>query len=195
MRVTVVAGIVAAAVWIIVKMIFFSTQEVGYDVTPLVLLSMLLILGAISVGLYYTKRKETEETNALHDIKNGMTAGVPYAVIVSIFIYFYYSQIDPEYNAHQLAEAEYGLVTELDKPGKLEELRKENEEMEVMTKEEIIKRAMENHRSFYNPSSTSTLALLGLILLSTLNSIFVTIIYRKVVFKPRDNSPGVIDNK
>lgn len=183
MRVTVLTGIICAAVMIIVKMIFFYTQPIGYDITPLILINLFLLLVAISVGLFLQKMRDTEESNGLRDIKNGMTAGVPYGVIVSIFFYFYYAQIDPEYNAHQLAEAEYTMKQELDKPGMLEEVKKDNPDFEVLSRQEIEKRIMDGHRSATSPTSVLTLSLLGMVVMSALNSIFVTIIYRRVVFR------------
>lgn len=185
MKVTVLTGILSALAWVIIKMTFFYTMPVGYNITPLVLINMLMLLAAISIGLYLLKRKETEYTNALADIKNGMTAGVPYALIVSVFLYFYYQQIDPEYNAHRIAETEYAIQQELDKPERLKSIKEKNPDFEVLSKEEIHKKYMDSFRSSVAPSATFTLSLLGLIVMSAMNSIFVTIIYRKVVFRPR----------
>lgn len=195
MRISVVAGIVAAAIWIIVKMIFFYTMEVGYDITPLILLNMFLLLGGISVGLYISKLREKEETNALHDIKEGMKSGVPYAVIVAVFIYFYYDQIDPEYNAHRIAEMEYMYHNELMDPEKVKLVKEANPDFEVLSNEQIEKNLIDSYRRSTSANSTFVLALLGMVVLSAMNSIFVTIIYRKVVFRPRANSPGVSNGK
>jgi len=186
MRVTVLTGIICAAIWIVIKMTFFFTQPVNYDLKPLVLINLFLLITAIAVGLYLQKRSDTEESNGLRDIKNGMTAGVPYAVIVSVFLYFYYTNIHPEYNAHRIAEQEYALDQRLNDPTKLEEVRKDNPDFEVMSKEEIKDSVMEGVRSTLSANATLALSLLGLIIMSALNSIFITIIYRRVVF--RDSS-------
>jgi len=190
MKVTVLTGIISAIVWIIIKMVFFYTMPVGYDIVPLVLLNMFCLLAAISIGLYIVKLRATEEHNALGDIKNGMTAGVPYALIVGGFLYFYYAQIDPEYNAHQLAEAEYTLKMEMDKPGKLAEIKEQNADFEVLSKDEIFEKIMSGYRSSLNPKSTFTLSLLGLVLMSALNSIFITIIFRRVIFRTQKFAPN-----
>ena len=164
-------------------MIFFWSGALGYNVVPAVLLNMLLILLAIAVGMYLEKLKQTEYTNALGDIKSGMTAGVPYALVVSIFIYVYYAKIDPGFNEHQLAEREYALIKKIDAPGGLEEIQKSNPDLEVLSREEIIAKANTSNKGFYNPTSTMTLSMLALLLLATLNSIFVTVILRRVVFR------------
>lgn len=190
MRITVLTGLIAAVVFIIVKMIFFYTQPIGYDITPLVLINLFLLITAIGVGLFIQKMRDTEESTGLRDIKNGMTAGVPYAVVIGIFLYFYYEKIDPEYYQHKLAEKEYAIDKDLNSPGGLQKLKKQNPDFEVLSKEEIKEQAMGAARSTINPTATMVVSLLGLIVMSTMNSIFITIIYRRIVFrtpkKPRE---------
>ncbi|MFT6502349.1 MAG: hypothetical protein ACJASQ_002475 [Crocinitomicaceae bacterium] len=199
MRITVKVGLLFAALWILIKMFFFWTGALGQNVVPMVLLNMLFVLLAISVALYLHKLKQTEYTNALGDIKNGMTAGVPYAMIVSIFIYAYYSKIDPEFNEHQKSEWEMRVKKELDAPGGLEKAQENNPDFEVLERDEIIAKMKSGYESFYNPTATMTLSMLALLLLATLNSIFVTVIMRRVVFRnmkypnPVDEEPPVIN--
>lgn len=195
MKVTVLTGIISAVVWIIIKMIFFYTMPVGYNIVPLVLINMFCLLAAISIGLYIVKARATEQSNALSDIKNGMTSGVPYAVIVAGFLYFYYAQIHPEYNEHQLSEAEYTLKKEMDKPGELAKIKNKNPDFEVLSKDEIFEKIMSGYRSSLNPRATFTLSLLGMVLMSALNSIFVTIIFRRVIFKRPKVAQSPIDQK
>lgn len=183
MKVTVKTGVIFAAVWILIKMMFFWTGMVGYNIVPAVLLNMLLILLAISIGLYLEKIKETEYASALSDIKNGMTAGVPYAVIVSVFVFFYYEKIDPGFNAHQMAEREYAMIKEIDSPGGLERVREQNTAFEVLSRDEILDKVRASNRGYFNAKSTMALTMLSLLLLATLNSIFVTVIFRRVVFR------------
>ncbi len=183
MKITVRTGLVFALVWILFKMILLWTGAFRYNIVPPVLFNMLCLLLAISVGLYLHKRKEGTLGNALNDIKNGLSAGMPYAIIVSVFIYFYYDKIDPEFNGHQIAEAHQGIKEMLDDPDNLTQLREENAEFEVKTKEEIFESLKQGPENFYNAGSTMTLSLLAMLILGTLNSIFITIIYRKVVFR------------
>ena len=183
MRGTVKAGLGCALIWILVKMTFFWTGSLNYNIVPPVLLNMLCLIIAISLGLYLHKRQETEVGNALNDKKNGMTAAVPYILVVSIFIYFYYNNIDPEYNQHQLSEAYTEIQKLLNTPEGLSNIREQNPEFEVLTKEEIFKKLKQGPDGFYSPTSTMTLSMLGLLVLGTMNSIFITVIYRKVVFR------------
>ncbi len=183
MKVTVKMGLLFAIIWIAIKIIFFITGITEYKIIPAVMLNILCMLLAISFGLYFQKLRNIEATSILKDIKDGMTAGVPYAIIVSVFIFFYYNTIDPDFNKHQIAEAEMGIKKLLDNPDELKALRAANGEFEVMTKEEIYNSMIQGPRNFYNPKSTAIVSMLALLMLATLNSIFVTIIYRKVVFK------------
>jgi hypothetical protein len=185
MRLTVLTGIGFSLLWITVKMIFFWTGILGTDIAPAVLLNMLFLLLSISVGLYLHKRAETEFGNALLDIKNAMTAGLPYVVIVSVFLYFYYAKIDPEFNQHQIAEAYTSVEKKMADPDTFLEIKASNESFEVMSKEEILAQLKENLERNYSPSFTMTVSLLGLLLLATLNSLFVTIVYRRLVFRQR----------
>lgn len=186
MRVTVKTGIIFALLWMIVKMIFFWTGEVGYDIRPVVMINMLFLMMAIAIGLYLLKRKNPTESNALTDIKNGLSAGLPYTILVSVFIYFYYSNIDPGYNEHQISTAYNAIYEKLEDPESLAEIKEQNPDFEVKTKEEILAEAKNNLEQNYNAKFTMTLSLLALLLLSTIYSIFISVVYRKIVFKPEN---------
>ena len=183
MNSSVKTGLLFSLVWIIAKMLFFATGILGEEIVPSVMLNILCILLAISVGLYIVKRKQIVTTSLLEDIKNALKAGMSYAAVVSVFIFFYYSKIDPEFNKHQISEAKIGIQKLLDEPEELQNLRDSNTEFEVMTKQDIYDSMIQGPENFYNAKSTMILSLLALLLLATLNSIFVAIIYRKIVFK------------
>ena len=188
MRVTIKVGLIAAAVWMMIKMVFFYNGMNTKEMLPIaVLLNILGVLLAISIGLYLQKRKDTEEGNALRDIKNAMTAGVPYTVVVSVFLYFYYAKIDPEYNQKQIAEAEMQILKSLDSPTGLREIQQSNQKYEVMGKDEIYEEMRQGPQNLYNPKFTMTVSLLAMLVLSTVNSIIITIIYRKIMFKRIQN--------
>lgn len=183
MRVTVKTGLITAFAWILIKLIAFYTGITGTSVVPLVMLNILGVLLAVSIGLFLHKRSVGDDSNLLTDIKNGMSAGVPYAIIVSLFLYVYYSKIDPEYNEHRIAEFETGLLKELDDPVQFQKLKDSNPEFEVKSREEIYDSIMQGPKSFFKASSTMAISMLSLLLLATLNSIFVSIVYRRFIFR------------
>jgi hypothetical protein len=182
MKVTVKTGVIAALIWIAIRMLIFAFDLFPYNVVPSVMLNILGVLLAVAVGLYLHKLRTREESNALNDIKNAMSAGVPYTILVSVFLYFYYGKIDPDFNKHQLSEIEMALKKDMDDPVTFQEIKDSNEEFEVMTKDQIYHSIIQGPRTFYSPGSTMAISMLSLLLLCTLNSIFVTVIYRRIVF-------------
>lgn len=183
MRITVKIALICAGIWMLAKVAyhFFFPDTTALHFT--ILLNMLLLLAAVSLGLYYHKKQEGfTQGNAMSDIKGAMTSGVPYALIVALFTYLYYSKINPEFNQHQIAEAQTLIMKELDNPKALAKM-KENPNFEMLSKEEIFKKLIEGPKTIYSPTSTMILMLMGLILLSTLYSIMVMIVYRRVMFR------------
>jgi hypothetical protein len=109
MRITVKTGIISALCWIGIKMAIYYAGIFERTIVPAVLLNILGLLACIAIGLFLQKRRDTEETNTMIDLKNAMSAGVPYVLMVSIFIYFFYAKINPEYYQHQIAENEIAI--------------------------------------------------------------------------------------
>lgn len=179
---TVKIGVGFALLWCVIKYIYFLVDPFA-KIDPMVMLNIFLLLCSIAVSLYLTKRKETEETNALYDIKNAMRAGFPYTLVIGMFLYFYYAKINPEYNQRQISNIEYEMKKVVDDPEKLAELKKSNEGFEVKTKEEILAEMRKGPRTFYTAGAVSTISLLSMLLLSTLYSILVTVVYRRIVFR------------
>jgi hypothetical protein len=196
MKVTLKTGIIFALIWIVFTftfhLIFPKTTELTTVVSMFV--NMFLLLSGISFGLYFHKKKEegskedkkkkaANEGNALSDIKAAMSVGVPYAVIVSVFMFFYYNNINP------------GIIEDLKKPHieklkketsslkNIAKLKKSNLELETKTKEEIYKSGLNTIDAIYNAKFTATLSILGMIFLSTIYSILVTVIFRKTIFR------------
>lgn len=195
MKITVKIGLLFAALWIGFKLILFATVtgSARYDMTFAIMTNIFCLLMAITLGLYFHKRKETEYTNALGDIKSGLSAGLPYTIIVSIFLYFYYTKIDPEYNQHQRSEAAMQLEKLLDNPKDLKAMRASNAEFEVMSVDQIRDSIISNQEAMYSAQAVTTISLLGMLILATFNSIFVTIVFRKLVFRGPPTNEVLLD--
>lgn len=184
MKVTIKTAFICATVWIGFKLLGYQLGWNIPDYTSLFVLTNILgLLVAVSVGLYLQKRRGVEDDSMFTDIKNGMTSGVIYALIVSGFLYLYYEKIDPEYNNKMIAEREMYFKTIVEDPAKLKELKASNKELEVMTKEEIIEEFRKTPQMLFSGTFMMTFGMLSMIMLSTLYSILVTIIYRKVLFR------------
>ncbi|MES2589516.1 MAG: DUF4199 domain-containing protein [Bacteroidota bacterium] len=184
MKVTLKTGIIFALIWIIFKLSYHLILPNTTELTVSIFVNMFLLLSAISFGLYFHKKKEgTTEGNALSDIKAAMTSGVPYAVIISIFMYFYYNNINPEFIEKIRKPKIENLKKELSSEKYIAKLKRLNPELETKTKAEIYQAGLSNVNAQINPKSTAILAILGMIFLSTVYSILITVIFRKILFR------------
>jgi len=185
MRITVKTGLVAAATWILFKLCLYAIGVADSTTVIAVLANIFMLLSSISIGLYLQKRSDTEDTNTLVDVKNGMSAGLPYVVLTSVFIYFYYGKINPDYYKHQIAEKEYMIHKMVNDPVQLKKFKDEHADAEVMTKDQIESNLIENNKQGASAGFTATLSTLALLILATFYSLLVTIIFRKLLFKGR----------
>ncbi len=192
MKPTVKFGLIFAAIWIGFKLVLFSTLTGPdrYNLQPAILTNILCLLLAITLGLYFHKRKATEQSNALGDIKSAMGAGMVYTIIVTFFLYFYYSKIDPEYNQHQRSEAAMQVDKMLQDPEEFKKLKASNADFEVMSKAEIRASLLTNQEALYSTQAVTTISLLGMLMLATVNSILITIVMRRVIFKGIAQTPS-----
>ena len=178
MRLPLKVGLLAAAIWISIKLAAFYLSFSLDELRPFVFINMFILTTAIAISLYLIKKEETE-SNLLNDVKNGMLAGVPYAVIVSIFLYFYYQKIYPAFNEGKMNE----ISMKLSKPQTIKEIQRENPEMENKSVEEIKRDILAKTKMVYNPQFTMLVSMLSLLLYATLNSIVITLIFRRIVFR------------
>ncbi len=178
MKLPVKVGLIFALIWIAVKMTALAFSFSLDNITVFVFINMFLLTTAIAYSLYMIKRKETE-SNLLNDIKTGMLAGVPYTVLLSGFLYFYYQNIYPEFNEKKKAE----IAQKLENPKLIKQIQQSAPGMQNKTKAEIIKQQMQQADSIYNAKFTMVVSLLALMVYSTLNSLMIAIIYRRIVFR------------
>jgi hypothetical protein len=178
MKLPIKVGIAAALLWIVLKMLGLAINFSVDDIKLFVFLNMLLLTSAIAYSLFQVKRKEVE-SNLLNDIKNGMLAGVPYTILISIFLYFYYEKIYPEFNEKKIQEIELRISD----PKTIKEIQTSNPAMENKNPEEIKREVLANTKSMYSAKFTMIISLLALMVYSTLNSMVIAIIYRRVVFR------------
>jgi cellobiose-specific phosphotransferase system component IIC len=178
MKLPIKVGIGAALFWIVLKMIGLAVNFSVDDIKLFVFLNMFFLTAAISYSLFQIKRKEVE-SNLLNDIKNGMLAGVPYTLIVSIFLYFYYEKIYPEFNEKKIQEIELRLSN----PKTVKEIQTSNPAMENKNPEEIKREVLSSTKAMYSAKFTMIISLLALMVYSTLNSMVIALIYRRVVFR------------
>jgi amino acid transporter len=172
-------GLVFSGLWIALKMLAFWLNWRLDEIQIFVLLNMAFLTSAIALFMYRKKRTNTEESNILTDIKAGLTVGLPYTLLVSFFLFFYYQDIYPEFNAHKRAAYE----RKMDSPAEIAAIRKGNSALENKSDAEIVAMARQNTAMMYDPQFTLSVSLLALLVYGTLNSLLIAVIYRRVVFR------------
>lgn len=185
MKISFKIAILFVGIWFLGKMTFFYAQilQSESEVKFQVMWNILCLLLAMSIGTLAEKRRQANTDNsALADIKNTLGGGMIYTVLVSGLIYLYYAKLDPGYNQRQLAIAEMRVDEMLKDEGQMAELRK-SPDYESKTDEEIRELAIANQEAIYNPTSTMTISLLGMLLLSTINAIILTFVFRRILFR------------
>ncbi|MEJ6588943.1 MAG: DUF4199 domain-containing protein [Crocinitomicaceae bacterium] len=178
MKTPIKIGVGFALLWIILKLSAFSFNVFLTDLKPFVFANMLFVTLAISIALYAKKRQQPG-SNLLEDVKTAMIPGVLYAVIVSSFIYFYYQSIYPEFNSSKITEIELRMNDEV----AVADFRKSNPGMENSSSDEIREKVMDSMNNYYSAQFTMTVSLLGLLLYATLNSLVLSLIFRRVIFR------------
>ena len=119
-------GLAFGLIWIACKMIAYNFHFLLNEIQPFVLLNMALLTTAIALFMYRKKRFSTSESNILTDIKSGLSAGLPYTLLVSFFLFFYYRDIYPEFNQNKRAAYE----RRMDSPEEIAAIRLGNSALE-----------------------------------------------------------------
>lgn len=184
MRPALKSALFFASTWIILKLLFSTFNIFQEDIFFPGLLNNFLLLAAIATGLYLEKKREGYGSGtALSDIKHGMIAGAPYALIVSVFMFFYYRDINPDFTANRLSERMDIIYNAMERESYVDSLKIQNQDFNVMSNEEIYSQIRNETASAYSPKSLLTLSLLGLIVLGFTYAIFITVIFRKILFR------------
>lgn len=182
MKITVKVGLLCAALWIVIKMIMFASGMEDSQI-PGTMLNIFGLLSAISVGLFLTKMRSREKSSALSDIKEGMTAGLPYTLIVSGFIFLFYGNIDKGFADHKISERLTATEKKISDPAVWETFKKENSDFETYTVEQFLIEEKKKIEAANSPKAIFVMSLLGGLMLGTFYSILVTAIYRKLIFR------------
>lgn len=186
MKVSTKIALLFVVIWFAGKMLFFKLQilQTPDEYLWQVFWNILCLLMAMSIGSYVEKRKEDRsQSTALGDIKSILSAGLIYTILSATLLLTYYSKIDPDYNQHQIEVAEVKIKKMLDDPKSLKTTRDSRPEFSSMTKEEIYKKLVENPRAFFSYKTVFTMSLLGMLMLSVMNAIVLTVVYRRLIFK------------
>lgn len=184
MKPTLKIGLIFAAVWIALKLLFWQLGIFQESIHITGLINTLFLLLAIALGLYFQKKKEgLSNGTALTDVKNALQSGVLYTVIVSVFLYFYYDSINPEFTENRINEMSDMFYDNMQRESYVDSLKLQNPDIEELTNEDIIRKNKSELEQNLSPYSTFIFSLLGLIILAFTYSILVTLVFRMILFK------------
>ncbi|MFM7594867.1 MAG: DUF4199 domain-containing protein [Flavobacteriales bacterium] len=169
-----------ALLWILIKQMAFLMGMFTFgSVQVFVLINMFLHTLTISLSLFFLKRNEVNLANFLQDMKKGIGTGMIYTLIVSGFIYLFYSKIHPEYNQYQVDQAKVLL----ENPKNIDKIRAKNPDLANKSDKEITKMSLQQAKMIASASFTFIISLLGMTLYTLFNSILIAIIYRRLLFR------------
>jgi hypothetical protein len=182
MKNSVLIGVFFAFIWGAIKFLFHT--DLNKAINPFVLLNIFFLLTAIALGLFFIKKKEGYLSgNIISDFKKAMGIGLPYTLIVSGFIYYYYATFNPMYIETKIQQAYIQIDKAIKDPKQLKILQKQKPEFEVMSKEQLRKELRKGPENMYSAKATGLLSLLSMLLLTTFYSLIISLIYRKILFK------------
>jgi hypothetical protein len=182
MKNSVLIGVFFAFIWGAIKFLFHT--DLNKAINPFVLLNIFFLLTAIALGLFLVKKKEGYLSgDVISDFKKAMGIGLPYTLIVTGFIYYYYSTFNPMYVENKINQTYILIDKAINNPKELVKLKKQKPEFEVMSKEELRKELKKGPKNMYSAKATGLLSLLSMLLLTTFYSLIISLIYRKILFK------------
>ncbi|NNE55700.1 MAG: hypothetical protein HKN32_06745 [Flavobacteriales bacterium] len=172
-------------IWILAKLgVMFSGNAVsafGF----MVLLNLLFIL-LIQFFFLHFKYKEIDklESNFLNDPVGTMRAAANYIIVIVVFSVAYYTLIDPSFDAFRVNEAAEFAQEQVNDPEYFEELKRRNPTIPPeTTADEYVENARQQAMWFAKWHIRAGGSLLVLVLMSAFNSVFVTLLFRKVMLK------------
>lgn len=152
------------AVWtvlasIVVKMLVYLTNNQFTDIGRYaIFLNILFIMSAVFLSIREFKKSRGATSDYIEDFKIGMKAAAWYAILLSVFVYTYYSYIDSSYFP-TLMESRMELAKEAGVD---------------------VKQAKDTAVVVLNPFFQSTITLVGFLLMGAFYSALISYFVRKM---------------
>lgn len=169
---------------ILFRIIVFLT-DTEMSEKPVMLLSMLFITAGCSASIYLFKRKQKHQNSLMDDLKTGMIPSMIFTVLVGVFSYFYYNNIDTGYIAKKIQEEEVRWSNEAN----IKQLKQNNPmAYDNKSNEEIKSQQLNTAKTLLSPSFNMSISLLIMSIWSMINGLFVALIFRRVIFRHHSES-------
>lgn len=173
-------ALIFALLYIIIKLVVFNLGKSVELFVPMILVNIMLILLAALFGLRAWKKSHKNETDGfLEDFKCTMRNVSLYALIISGFVYIYYSSIDKDFK-EKLAERQFAEITQED----FKEMQKKDPDMlNGKTLDDYKKLKKNEMKLFTSPFMTTTMTLMGLMLIGFFYSLLISLAWPRFLNK------------
>ena len=146
-------------------------------------LFFILMVEFIALRLKY-KEFTLQQSNFLDDIKTCIRAAASYVIIIVVFIVAYYYLIHPELYDNKITATVDVVKEQVSTTELFDQLKRDDMSIPPeTTPDEYIANAKENAERLFGWWFIAGGSLLLLIAVSIFNSVFVTLLYRKVLLK------------
>jgi len=176
------AGLGFAFVFIILKCIYFLTGIQYNHYNIVILTNIVCVLLAVGLGMYMARDKDNRLlSSAIERIKAGARSGAVYALVVSVFVYFYYNNIDKKFATDKIKERV--LFAEKQDFAKIQ---KENPEAwGSRSRGDFIDYHRDQATLFFSPFMITTVTMISLIVCAFMYSLVLNVIFKNLSFRPR----------
>lgn len=176
------AGLGLGLVFIILKCIFFITDIQLYHYNLVVLANILCVMLAVGLGMYVARDKNNQLLrNGIDRIKAGIRGGAVYTIVISVFIFFYYNNIDKKFFETMKKER-----VEMAEKADFKTLQQQHpEKLKHKSHGDFIDMEREQAELWFSPFMISTLTLVGTLICAMIYSVIVNLIFKNLFFKPK----------
>lgn len=176
------AGVGLALVFIILKCVYYLTGLHYTHYNLIILTNIVCVLLAVGLAMYMTRDKNNKLLNTgLERIKAGMRGGAVYAIVVSVFVFVYYNNIDQRFFKDKIQQR-----VKLAEQANFELLKKNNpEKLANKNQRDFIDDERKQAELWFSPIMVSSLTLAALVVCSLLYAVVLNLIFKNLFFRPR----------
>lgn len=172
-----------AMAWFFIKLILF-VAGMKDSLIPGIMVNMLLLLASVAVGLFFKKKAENyADVNFLDDMKIAIKSGMAYVGLVTLFIFSFYKWVDPNYIQGLRDQKEKQVTEYLSDDENLKNAKEQNQNLQDLSREDIIDLQVEQATAVYSPFFTATFSILSMMTGVFINSLLVVFLFRNVLFR------------
>lgn len=175
-------GLGLALVFIILKCVYFITGLHATQYNLVILTNIVCVLLAVGLGMYMARDKNNKLlSSGIARIKAGMRSGAIYAIVVSVFVYVYYNNIDKKFAADRIQQR-----TEWAEKLDFKQVQRDNPDAwGHKTRGDFLDAQKEQATLFYSPFMITTVTMVSLIICAMLYALVLNIIFKNLFFRPR----------